>query len=198
MTDPAREITQLIAEWQQGDRGAESELFEALYRALHDIAVMSLRSDRQADSLGPTGLVHEAYLRLSKSKDLHIVDRAHFLSLCARVMKRIVVDKARKRKTVKRGSDGQRVELEDPMLPTEQHADEIILVDTALGELAEVYPRQAQLVEVRYFTGLSLDEASLALGISSRTAKRDWELARLWLKTRLNGRKTSDRSKSDR
>jgi RNA polymerase sigma factor (TIGR02999 family) len=182
------EITRLIAEWREGDRSAENRLFELLYQKLRDIAVQCMRDEERCRTLGPTALVHEAYLRLSKSQHLDVSDRTHFLALAARVMRQILTDTARARRSAKRGGDPNRVELTECMIKTDSEADEIIAVDRALKQLSRQFPRQAVLVELRYFGGRSLEEAAAVMGVSARTARREWQVARIRLKEAIDGR----------
>jgi RNA polymerase sigma factor (TIGR02999 family) len=181
------DITQLIRAWQLGDRGAEHVLFEALYGRLHQIAEHCLRSEAGADSLGPTALVHEAYLRFANGANLAIVDRNHFLALAARVMRRIIVDRARARKSQKRGGDQPKSNLDDNIGGLGQDPDEIIQIDIALDQLQKRSERQARLVELRYFGGFSIEETAAVLGVSTRTARREWQVARLRLKLAIDG-----------
>src|ERR1035441_8632816 len=125
------DITRLIQEWQQGNRAAEQALFEAMYRALHRIAMHCLRSEPNAGSLSPTVLVHEAYLRFANAEKLPVVDRSHLLALAARVMRRIIVDRARARKSEKRGGDQVKIELVDNFISSTEDADEIIAINDA-------------------------------------------------------------------
>lgn len=181
------EITVLIAAWLRGDKAAENALFEALYRQLHRRALLLLHGEPAGQSMGPTALVHEAYLRLERSEALQVGNREHFLRLAARVMHSILVDRARARKSVKRGGDLARVDEIDQLVRTDADADEILAVDTALGKLKEQSPRQAQVVELRYFAGYSLEETAMVLGVAERTVKRDWNVARTRLKIAIAG-----------
>ncbi|MGI8743764.1 MAG: ECF-type sigma factor [Bryobacteraceae bacterium] len=181
------EITRLIQEWQKGSRPAERALFEALYEALHNIALQCLRREKADRTIGATALIHEAYIRFSVAHHLNIVNRQHFLALSARVMRRILVDKARTRKSDKRGGEAVRIELSDILMRTEEDADELIAVDRALKALALQSPRQGQLVELRYFGGYTLEECSEVLGISARTARREWQVARTRLRGAIDG-----------
>ncbi len=180
---PGAEITKLILEWQRGNRSAEQDLFEALYQSLHTLAIQCLRNERPDQTLSATALVHEAYLRFTTTNQLKINDRSHFLALAARVMRRVVVDKARARKSDKRGGDFLRVGTEESIVSTDEDADRILDVDRALEALSLQSPRQGQLIELRFFAGFKLDEAAQVLGISTRTARREWQVAR----TRLRG-----------
>jgi RNA polymerase sigma factor (TIGR02999 family) len=179
-------ITRLISAWQSGDPLAENALFDALYETLHRIALERLRIER-SPTLGPTALVHEAFLRFRSAERLTINNSQHFLFLAGRVMRRILVDRARARLSQKRGRDIVRVELVEQVVREESDADEIIAVDRALADLAKQSPRQAQLVELRYFGGLSEEETAGALGISARTVRREWQLARTRLKIAITG-----------
>lgn len=185
--DPSGDITRLIAAWQRGDKAAENALFEALYRRLHTKALQLLRSEPRGQSLGPTALVHEAYLRLERSERLEIADREHFVKLVAKVMRGILVDRARARLTSKRGGDRVRVEDTGQLVRTDADADEILAVDLALGELKRQSPRQAQLVILRYYGGFTLQESAAVLHVAERTAKRDWEAARTRLRIAIDG-----------
>jgi len=185
--EPNDDITALIGQWQRGDRGAEKNLFEALYSALHRIAVQCLRTERPDQTLGATALVHEAYLRFCRSQPLAIADRHHFLALAARVMRRIIVDRARARRAEKRGGELVRVDETEQIVRTDHDADEILAVDTALRELRRFSPRQEKLVELHWFAGYSMEESAGILGISSRTARREWQAARVRLKGAIDG-----------
>jgi RNA polymerase sigma factor (TIGR02999 family) len=180
------DITQLILRWQNGDKSAEESLFNALYDSLHDLARRCLRTEPQGRTLGATALVHEAYIRFQNSHELNIIDRQHFLALAARVMRHILVDKARARKT--------RPHLEQPaseeewgIVQSDVDAEEIIAVDSALDELFQHSERQARIVELRYFGGYSFEECASLLSISAKTAQRDWQLARIRLRIAVHG-----------
>jgi RNA polymerase sigma factor (TIGR02999 family) len=177
------EITLLIAEWQDGNRAAEAALFDALYRDLHRIALQVLRSEPSGRTLGATELLHEAYIRFNKTQGLSVANRSHFLALAARVMRRLLVDRARARKAEKRGADPLRVEATESIVQADPDADRIIAVDRALEELGENSSRLSRLVELRYYAGYTLEESAEILGVSTRTARREWQVAR----TRLRG-----------
>lgn len=181
------EITRLISEWQRGSKEAENALFEALYKKLHARALQLLRTWPRGQSMGPTALVHEAYLRMERSEHLQVADRNHFVKLTAKVMHQILVDRARARKSEKRGGDQIRVDEFDQLVRTEADADEILAVDIAMRELKRQSPRQAQLVELKYYAGYTLEESAVVMGVSERTAKRDWEQARVRLQIAIDG-----------
>jgi RNA polymerase sigma factor (TIGR02999 family) len=181
------EITELISKWQDGDKRAENALFDALYQRLHGIALNCLRSEQRDKPLGATTLVHEAYLRLHRTGSLYVHNRNHFLALIAQVMRRIVIDQARVRKSVRHGGELGQVDIDNASLVTYEEADEILAVDRALEILSKRAPRQAQLVELRYFAGFSEDEAAEILNISTRTVRRDWQIARTRLRIAIDG-----------
>lgn len=154
---------------------------------MHSIALQLLRRERPGISLGPTALLHEAYLRFQKAERLDIADQAHFLALAARVMRRILVDRARSKRAEKREGQHVGIEWSESLIQSEQQAEEILGVDRALEQLSATAPRQCKLVELRYFAGFSLEESASILGISTRTARRDWQVARTRLLGVLHG-----------
>jgi len=189
--DPSGDITRLISEWQRGNKAAENALFEALYKKLHARALQVLRNWPRGQSMGPTALVHEAYLRLERSERLEIADREHFVRLSAKVMHQILVDRSRARLSAKRGGDQVRVDQLDDLVRTDADADEILAVDTALVKLKKQSPRQAQVVVLRYFAGFSLEETAVLLGVAEKTVKRDWDAARTRLRIAIDGADTA-------
>jgi len=144
--EPREDITRLIREWQVGDQAAEQALFDALYRTLHGIAIRCLQSEPNAGSMGPTALVHEAYLRFANAEQISVSDRNHFLALAARVMRRIIVDRARARKSQKRGGNDVKADWNDDLVSTAEDADQVLAIDFALEKLDQQSPRQAKLV----------------------------------------------------
>jgi RNA polymerase sigma factor (TIGR02999 family) len=185
--NPGGDITHLISEWQRGNKAAENALFEALYKRLHSRALQVLHSEPRGQSMGPTALVHEAYLRLERSERLEVADREHFVKLVAKVMRGVLVDRARARLSAKRGGDLVRVDDAEQLVRTDADADEILAVDLALGTLKRQSPRQAQLVVLRYYGGFTMEESAAVMGVSERTAKRDWEQARVRLQEAIDG-----------
>jgi RNA polymerase sigma-70 factor (ECF subfamily) len=178
----------LLSRASAGDAQAVSQLMPLVYDELRRLAASYLRNERRGQTLQATALVHEAYVRLIAEKSHNWQNRTHFLAIAALSMRQILVQRARARKATKRGGDPIRVELEDHLLPASSTAgDEVDLValDAALDRLATLDPRQAKVVELRYFGGLSVEEAAAALDISPATVKRDWTLARAWLKREL-------------
>jgi RNA polymerase sigma factor (TIGR02999 family) len=185
------EITDLLKAWRGGDGQALERLTALVYDHLRQLARQHLRKERANELLDPTALVHEAYLRLIDARTLNWHDRGHFFAVSATIMRRILVDAARSRATVKRGGHLQRVEhstaLDFDRLPapgTDQAA-QVCALDEALNSLAQIDPRAAKVVELRFFGGLSVEEAGEALGVSAQTVVRDWKLARAWLSQEL-------------
>ena len=184
---PNVEITQLLSRARGGDRVALDELLPLVYGELRHIA--SLRRPRgQADlMLGTTALVHEAYLKLFDRSQLDLRDREHFFAVAAMAMRQIVVDHARQSGSLKRGGGRRRVDLDSQLIGIEDRAEEILAIDEALGRLAEVDPRLARVVELRFFAGLSEEEIGDVLGRDVRTVRRDWRKARALLHQLLGG-----------
>lgn len=188
--DPAG-VTRLLQAMQAGDPSASEALAPLVYRQLHAMAGRALRGERSGHTLQPTALVHEAFVRLTGQRDAQWADRGHFYSLAARIMRRILVDHARKRLTAKRGSGGLRVTLTDSLAGdgagVEDRTLEVIAIEEALSRLEAVEERPARVVELRFFAGLDLDETAQSLGISVATVKRDWVFARAFLRNALAG-----------
>lgn len=179
-------ITRLLRELQTGNRSAESTLMEAVYPDLKRIAARYLRDERRGHTLQPTALVHEAWLQLLGQTERDWTNRSHFFAIASQLMRRIMVDYARKKKARKRGGGLQRVELTDALAISDDGLEQILLIDAALKRLAAWDPRQCRVVELRFFGGLSEDEVAQVLGVASRTVKRDWTVARAWLHGELN------------
>lgn len=186
------EVTQLLLAWNNGDQAALEELMPLVYNELHRLANNCLRWERQGHTIEATALVNEAYLRLVDQRQVEWQNRTHFFSIAARIMRRILVQYARDRKAEKRGGGAQRVSLEKVILLAEERNVDIIALDDALNLLAQNDPRKSQLVELRFFSGLTFEEASEILGISLITAKRDWAMAKAWLHRELQKEKPQD------
>lgn len=163
-----------------GDHAAAEQLLPLVYAELHRIANACMRRERPDHTLQPTALINEAYLRLIQ-QDVDWNDRAHFVGFAAHVMRRVLVDYARARNTDQRGGKRERVELQDQFAISPERLDEVSLLDEALDRLEKKNPRQAKVVELRYFGGLSMEQIGVILGIAPRSVKRDWALARIWL-----------------
>jgi RNA polymerase sigma-70 factor (ECF subfamily) len=178
----AGEITALLCAWQQGDSRAESRLLGLIYKDLHARARLYMRRERPDHTLQPTALVHEAYLRMMREGGDY-QSRAHFLAAASVVMRRVLVDHARQRAAAKRPSHQNRVELTDVLAAGSTRIEDMLLLDEALTQLAACDARQARIVELLFFGGLTEEEAAQTLGVSSRTVKRDYRSARAWLQT---------------
>jgi len=184
--DGRENITRMLGELRAGRKEVESRLLEAVYPELRRIAAHYMQGERAGHTLQPTALVNEAYLELVGQPDIDWRNRSHFFGIAAQLMRRILVNYARQKKAQKRDGNRQRVELSDVVAIAEGHLDEIIAIDAALDRLAELDPRQAKIVELRFFTGLTEDETAEALAISPRTVKREWTVAKAWLHSELN------------
>lgn len=183
--DPSVDITRLLGQWREGDREAANRLFPLVYRELRAMAHRQLARRPPGDSLVTTALVHEAYLKLVDRSRAAFNDRGHFFAVAARAMRQILVDQARKRISQKRGGRARKITLEEGKVPLRERAAEVVALDEALARLEEIEPRLGQVVELRFFGGLSVDEAAEALDISARTVKRDWRRARIFLHREL-------------
>jgi RNA polymerase sigma factor (TIGR02999 family) len=179
--EPAPAVTTLLRAWAQGDQAAGEQLFPILYGELRRQARRYMRRERRNHTLQPSGLVNEAYLRLAGSPDLDWHGRAQFFAIAARVMRQVLVDHARRRRAAKR--EVCQVTLTDAEAPAAPL--ELLDLEDALNELAVLDPRQARVVELRYFGGLDVEETAEVLGLSARTVKREWQTARAWLQHRL-------------
>jgi RNA polymerase sigma factor (TIGR02999 family) len=174
-------VTQLLRAWSDGDRTALEELTPLVYAELRRLAKRCMAAEGPDHTLQATALVHEAYLRLTDSQNIVWKSRAHFFALSARLMRRILVDFARGRRYEKRGGGKRPVSLEEITVVTPEKAPYLIALDDALNRLAEVDSRKSEVVELRFFGGLSVDETAEVLKISRMTVMRDWSMARLWL-----------------
>ncbi len=185
------DITLLLAGLRAGDRSAESRLMPLVYNELRRVARRYLRSERPDHTLQPTALVHEVYLRLVGQHEVAWQNRAHFFGVAAQLMRRILVDHARARQAEKRGGHQQKVPLNEVLEYAADKSAELVALDGALDRLAKRDPRQARIVELRFFAGLTEKEAAEVLGISVRTVKRDWGVARAWLYREINENRAS-------
>lgn len=181
------DLTAMLDAWKDGDQRALDRLVALVYPELRRIARRQLRSRQPGDSLESVGLANEAYLRLVRAGGIACENRVHFLALCGQVMRRILVDHARERASAKRGGGVMKLPIEEALLPAPGHGVELLELNEALEALASVDPRKSRLVELRYFGGLTIDEAAEVLQVSPGTAKRDWLLAKAWLLAELSG-----------
>jgi RNA polymerase sigma factor (TIGR02999 family) len=183
------ETTRLLRDWAEGDRAALDVLTPRVYKELRRVAGNLMQAEQGGRTLTATALVHEAYLRLVDVRRIEVAHRAHFLSLAAKVMRQILLDKARRRHAAKRGEGAIRVDLDAvaEVVASETRDHALIALDDALEELARVDERRARVVEMRHFGGLSVEETAAVLHVSVDTVMRDWKIARAWLTARING-----------
>jgi RNA polymerase sigma factor (TIGR02999 family) len=176
------EVTNLLVRFREGDRQAEAQLIPLIYGELRRLASGYLNRERGDHTLQPTALVHEAFLRLVSEGQPPWQNRAHFFGVAARLMRQILVDYARRRRSLKRGGSCERIDLEEKFLVySPEKSAELLALDEALDRLASQDERQARIVEMKYFVGLDIEEIAQVLGTSPRTVKRDWTMARAWL-----------------
>jgi len=186
MASSQHEVTELLLQWRSGDKTALDKLTPLVYNELRRLAHGYLKQERPGHTLQTTALVHEAYLRLVEQQDIRWQNRAHFFAVSAQVMRHVLVDYARKRRSRKRGGDAQRVSLEEGAIVSQERASELVELDDALQRLAESHPRCSRLVELRYFAGLNNQDAAEVLKISEATVERDWRFAKTWLYRELH------------
>ncbi|MDQ4122910.1 MAG: sigma-70 family RNA polymerase sigma factor [Acidobacteriota bacterium] len=183
----SQKLTELLRAWSNGDREAENELFHLVYDELHRQAHRHLRRERANHSLQTSALINEAYLKLVEQHNVNWQNRAHFFGLAGEMMRRILVDYAKTKNRLKRGREAVNVPLEEALLiPLEEQEIDLLALDEALNRLAELDEQQAKIVELRYFSGLNIEETAEALKISPATVKRDWNMAKAWLHRELS------------
>jgi len=187
MPDPSStDTTELLRAWADGDSRALEQLTPRVYRELRRVAAHLLQNERPGHTLQSTDLVHEVYLRLVNAREVEWQHRAHFFAVSATLMRRILLDRARRKAAAKRGGNAQPLDLDKTVNVAQTQARELLALDDALDALAEVDPRKARIVELRFFGGLSVKETAEVVKVSSDTVMRDWKLARAWLLTELS------------
>ena len=187
MSNPeTSEITQILHEWSSGDEEARERLVRRVYDTLKRQARLMMSRERSNHTLQPTALVHEAFLKMGDADGIEWQDRAHFFGFTSRIMRQILVDHARLHAADKRGNSPIHFSTDDVDVPVEERADSILAVDEVLDRLAKIDERQARIVEMRFFGGMSNSEMAEALGVSDRTIAREWQSARLWMYRELN------------
>lgn len=189
-TDVSSEnLTELLVDWSNGDTRALEKLTPLVYRDLHRLAQSYLRSESPNHTLQSTALVHEAYLRLIDQRSVRWQNRAHFFGISAQLIRRILVDYARTRKAGKRGGFAAKLQIDESIAaaPDEQNVD-LVVLDNCLKALSQIDPQQARVVELRYFSGLTVEETAEVMRISPTTVKREWRLARAWLYREIGNR----------
>lgn len=192
MTPSSNEVTQLLVAWSNGDSSARDALMPLVHDELRRLAHRYMGRERGNHTLQTSALVNEAYLRLIDQKDVHWQNRAHFFGIAARIMRRILVDYARKRGFAKRGGNLQPVPLDEAMIVSPERAAEVVALDDALNNLAELDQRKSQIIELRFFGGLSIEETAEVLGVSAGTVMRDWTFAKAWLRREITNQNHDD------
>lgn len=187
MASAPSEVTGLLKRWSAGDERARDQLIPLVYERLREVAHQRLRGAPDENSLNTTGLVHETYIRLVDAPRVDLPDRAHFLALASKVMRNLLVDRARARTAAKRGGGNAPLELNETLWVSDENLESVTELDEALTRLEAVSPRQGLLLQHRYFGGLSLEESATAVGVSLATAKRELRSARAWLALELRG-----------
>jgi len=188
--DPPRqehEITQLLAAWREGNQAALDELYPLVYDELHRLARRYMSRERKGHTLQTTALINEAYVRLVDQRNVQWANRSHFFAISAQIMRRILIDHARRHSYAKRGGGARQVSLDETATMAQGDFSEFLRLDEALKSLAQLDPRRSQVVELRYFGGLNNEEIAGVLNISENTVIRDWNMARAWLHRQLTG-----------
>lgn len=188
--DPPRQehqITELLAEWSGGNQAALDELYPLVYDELHRLARRYMSRERKGHTLQTTALINEAYVRLVDQRNVQWANRSHFFAISAQIMRRILIDHARRHAYAKRGGGAQQVSLDETAAIALDNLSEFLRLDEALQSLAELDPRRSRVVELRYFGGLNNEEIAGVLNISENTVIRDWNMARAWLHRQLTG-----------
>ena len=180
-TPSAHEVTSLLQAWSAGDEKALQQLMPLVYQELHRVAQRYMAGERSAQTLQTTALIHEAYLRLVDVRSVDWQNRAHFVAICAQLMRRILIDFARSRRYLKRGGGAPHLSFDETLVVSSQSDPDLVALDDALVRLATVDPRKSRVVELRYFGGLSAEETAEVLKVSRRTVMADWKLAKIWL-----------------
>jgi RNA polymerase sigma-70 factor (ECF subfamily) len=174
-------VTDLLVHWSEGDQEALNKLIPLVYDELHKLASRYLRRERRDHTLQTTAVVHEAYLKLVNQRNANFENRLHFFAVAAQIMRRILVDYARRHHASKRGGDLYKLSLDEALVTSEEKGADLLALDEALERLAAIDPRQSRVVELRVFAGLTLEETAQALNISPSTVRREWSMAKAWL-----------------
>ena len=183
MSASSQEVTQLLIDWGNGNQAALNELMPLVYVELHRLAHFYLKQERPGHTLQTSALVNEAFVKLVDQREVQWQNRAHFFGIAAQLMRRILVDYARHRQTQKCGGNAHRVELDDAMMIlSDERAADVTALDEALTLLAKIDPRKTQIVELRFFAGLSIEETAEVIAVSPGTIMRDWTFAKAWLR----------------
>ena len=186
MDSPQHDVTQLLNAWREGDQAAREELMTVVYNELHRLAHHYMKQEAPGHILQTSALLNEAFLRLVGQQNVQWRNRAHFFGIAAQMMRRILVDYARSRRYAKRGGGIREISLDEALTVCDQRSAEVVELDDALNQLAELDPRKSQLVELRFFGGLSIKETAEVLSVSPGTVMRDWTLAKAWLRREIS------------
>ena len=182
-------VTELLADWSKGDQEALNKLIPLVYDELHKLASRYLRRERRDHTLQTTAVVHEAYLKLVNQRDANFENRLHFFAVAAQIMRRILVDYARRHHASKRGGDLYKLSLDEALVTSEEKGADLLALDEALERLAAIDQRQSRVVELRVFAGLTLEETAQALNISPSTVRREWSMAKAWLHRQIKNQR---------
>ena len=185
MTPSPQHVTQLLNDWSGGDQSARDKLMPLVYDELHRLAHRYMKRESPGHTLQTSALVNEAFVKLVDQRNVHWQNRAHFFGIAAQMMRRILVDYARSRSTAKRGGGAAQISLDESLIVSNERTAEIVNVHEALERLAEFDARKSQIVELRFFGGLSIEETAEVLGVSPGTVMRDWTMAKAWLHREL-------------
>jgi len=186
------DITRLLREFRRGNAQATEQLISLIYAELRRLASACMRRERPGNTLQATELVHEAYLKLLGQREVEWHDRAHFFAVAATLMRRVLLDHARKRHAAKRGSAPHKATLDEALLISDEHLEQVLAMDECLTRLAAIDAQQARLVELRFFAGLNVEEIAEIMSISTATVKREWAYAKAWLHREMTRGKASD------
>jgi RNA polymerase sigma factor (TIGR02999 family) len=186
MTSSTHQITQLLKGWGNGDQAARDELIPLVYEELRRMAHQHMRKERPGHTLQTSALVHEAFVRLVDQREIQWQNRAHFFGIAAQMMRRVLVDHARSRHYAKRGGDARQVTLDEVAMVSAERAADVVALDDALIRFAAIDQRKSQIVELRFFGGLSIEETAAVLAVSAGTVMRDWTLAKAWLRREMS------------
>ena len=175
------EVTELLTAWSGGDKAALDKLMPLIHQELRRLAHRYMSRERPGHTMQTTALVNEAYIRLVNREGVHWQNRAHFFAIASQLMRHILVDHARSHAYAKRGGGAQTISLDEAMVVSQERAAEVVALDDALKELADIDPQQSRIVELRFFGGLTIEETAVVLGLSPATIKREWSTAKAWL-----------------
>jgi RNA polymerase sigma-70 factor (ECF subfamily) len=186
MSEHAGEITKLLGQLRSGNDSAAAELVPLIYAELHQLAASCMRRERPGHTLQATALVNEAYIRLLGQREVDWQNRSHFFGIAAQVMRRVLLDYARKHHAAKRGGPHEKFRIDEALLVSDDQLEAVLSIDESLSRLEKIDPRQSRVVELRYFAGLNVEQTAVALGISTATVKREWQFAKAWLQREMD------------